>query len=370
MHEESVCWGVLGAADIVRKNWQAIRNSRNGWLKAIASRSKQRSANFIEQCQRLVPFEKPVEAVEGYESLLNDPQIDAVYIPLPTGVRDQWALSAIEAGKHVLIEKPCSQSAEGLRKIVAAASAKNLQVIDGVMFAHSDRFQGLLNYIHQQNVIGKVRRISSQFSFCADSSWAKSNIRGNANLEPFGALGDLGWYCIRLALEIMQKQLPIEVIGRTITPYSQNKDDIAVPFEFEAKLIFADAVHTEFYCSFVTAIQQLFTISGTNGYISMEDFVLPFSERQPQFEIVNSEFDTETCDFKMRRNGKTVAFDEASNSSDDSQEARLFRNFNQCVLSGNIVEDWPEISLKTQLVMDALMKSANEESTPVKIEAI
>src|SRR4051812_12069520 len=94
-------WGILGAATIAKKNWQAIRNSGNATLVAVASRSADRAAEFINELQSSVAFEPPPKTCT-YEELLASRDIDAVYIPLPTGVRKEWVIKAANAGKHVM----------------------------------------------------------------------------------------------------------------------------------------------------------------------------------------------------------------------------------------------------------------------------
>ena len=365
--KQSCCWGILGAADIVRKNWQAIYQTGNGYLKAIASRNRDRAAALIDDCQNSVPVQHNVDAVEGYENLLADPEIHAVYIPLPTGIRDQWTMAAIEAGKHVMIEKPCSLSANKLKTIIESAVSKNLQVMDGVMFAHSSRFGGLMDAIHGQRVIGNVRRIVSQFSFFGGEDWAQDNIRCKSHMEPFGALGDLGWYCIRIIMAAMGDAMPEQVTGHAIQTYKHADADGSVPIEFEGTLLFSNHVSASMYCSFVTQHQQWTHISGTEGFISIDDFTLPYSGRKPRFEIVKSEFVTDGCDFNMHRNNQLVEFEESANSAADSQETRLFRDFNECVLSGTVDSEWPKMSLNTQIVLDALMQSAMENQRIVAI---
>ena len=93
-------WGILGAANIARKNWKAIWNSKNGCVTAVASRDLQRSQSFINECQAQAPFRPAPRALGSYEELLAAPDVDAVYIPLPTGIRGHWVKRAAEAGKH------------------------------------------------------------------------------------------------------------------------------------------------------------------------------------------------------------------------------------------------------------------------------
>ena len=111
-------WGLLGAATIARKNWQAIHDAGNATLVAVASRDPARSAAFVADCQAQVPFAVPPAALESYEALLSRPDIDAVYLPLPTGIRKHWVLRAVRSGKHVLVEKPTGCNAANASPLV------------------------------------------------------------------------------------------------------------------------------------------------------------------------------------------------------------------------------------------------------------
>ena len=101
-----VCrWGILSAANIARKNWLAIRNCDNAVVTAVASRDKAKAQQFIDECNGHSSFNPKPIAIGSYEELLKSPEIDAVYLPVPTGVRKDWVIKAAEAGKHVLAEK-------------------------------------------------------------------------------------------------------------------------------------------------------------------------------------------------------------------------------------------------------------------------
>src|SRR5438105_4658062 len=100
-------WGILGTANIARKNWKAIRNAGNATLAAVASRDRRRAQTFIDECQTSVPFAPAPSACGTYEELIERKDVDAVYIPLPTGIRKEWVMRAAAAGKHILCEKPC-----------------------------------------------------------------------------------------------------------------------------------------------------------------------------------------------------------------------------------------------------------------------
>lgn len=364
---KSVCrWGVLGAAVIAKKNWQAIHLSGNGQLAAVACRSPERGRAWVNECQSSCPLPH-VPDVCGYEELLARPDIDAVYIPLPTGVRCEWVLKAAAAGKHVMCEKPCGANADEVQQMVEACRQHNVQFMDGVMFMHSQRLRALRDALDDNTNIGKIKRITSQFSFRAGEEFKEQNIRVNSQLEPLGCLGDLGWYTIRFALWAMRYELPTHVTGRLLAQHGRADSPDSVPMEFTGELFFKDGVSASYYTSFLTENQQWANISGSHGFIHVRDFVLPYFGGSASFDVVNSKFDVHGCDFNMHGHTRTVSSPEYSNSYPDAQEVNLFRNFAALVTSGRLDAHWPDIALKTQRVMDACLNSARNGSRDVAI---
>ncbi|HVW07385.1 MAG TPA: Gfo/Idh/MocA family oxidoreductase [Bryobacteraceae bacterium] len=201
-------YGILGTAQIARKNWRAIRNSGNSTLAAVASRSLDRARQFIHECQTDEPFDTPPRALGSYEELLASPEIEGVYIPLPTGLRKEWVIRAARAGKHILCEKPCAVSSDDLREMLHACRENNVQFLDGVMFMHSRRLTRMREVLNDPGSIGDTRRIQSAFTFSAPPEFYEGNIRTQLALEPHGCMGDVGWYCIRLSLWAMNWQMP------------------------------------------------------------------------------------------------------------------------------------------------------------------
>ena len=179
------------------KNWQSVALSGNGEIVAVASRDKVKAQAWIDECSSHVPFPNEPEAIEGYDALLARDDIDAVYIPLPTGLRKYWIIKAAKAGKHVLAEKPCGVDLAEVEDIVSTCNEAGVQFMDGVMFMHSKRLEVLRETLTDGS-IGEIRRINSQFSFNAGDDFLTGNIRMHSDLEPLGCLGDLGWYNIGL----------------------------------------------------------------------------------------------------------------------------------------------------------------------------
>jgi len=354
----------MSTATIGQKNWQAIKKSGNGIVVAVGSRSGEKSAKFIDQLQSVVPFDEKPRAVEGYSELLSADDIDAVYIPLPTALRKDWVIKAAESGKHVMCEKPCASSAEDLSAMIDACNSNGVQFMDGVMYMHTQRMALIRKAIESQ--VGKLKRIATQFSFCGGDEFDEANIRTNSDLEPFGCLGDLGWYTIRFALWVMNYETPTHVSARMLTSHKRNDSPDSVPMEIEGDLQFANGVSSSFYNSFVTGHQQWAHISGTEGAIFVSDFVLPYQGDTLKFSAWNPEFVEKDCDFAMVENRKDFETVESGNSTENSQEANLFRKFGEIATSGKVESHWPDIALLTQRVMDACMLSSNQDGKVIE----
>lgn len=359
MSDTSKCrWGFMSTASIGKKNWLAIKNSGNGMVTAVASRSVEKAQQFIQQCQSLQPQPCEPVALGSYDELLASDQIDAVYIPLPTGLRHEWVIKAAENGKHVMCEKPCARDVSELKEMVDACAANNVQFMDGIMYMHSQRLKKIKEVVHGPQGIGKLKRIAMQFSFCADDEFKQGNIRTNSDLEPHGCLGDLGWYTIRMALEIMNYQMPKAVSATMLQQHHRQDSPQPVPMEIECRLNFSNDVTATFYNSFVTGHQQWLHVSGTEGHVFAQDFVLPYQGETAEFLLARPEFNVEGCDFAMIQNRQDFELQEAGNSAVNAQETNLYRNFAKGVMEGNVDPFWPDASMKTQEVLDACLTSA------------
>lgn len=368
MNVKKLRWGFLSTAQIARKNWKAIRNSGNSIVSAVASREIERSRQFIAECQSDTPMEVCPKPLGSYEELLASNEVDAVYVPLPTGLRKEWVIRAAEAGKHVVCEKPCASNAADLREMLHACQRNRVQFMDGVMFMHSRRLDRMRDILTDGVSVGPVKRITSAFSFAGDEDFFSKNIRTDGVLEPYGCLGDLGWYNIRLALWVMNEQMPKSVTGRLLAQTGARKDAPPVPSEFSGELFFESGVSSGFYCSFQTHDEQWAIINGAKGYLRLSDFVVPFFGSEVAFDLNNTELKVTGCEFSMEPHERRIAIPEYSNSHATAQETNLFRNFAAQVLLGTLNDRWPEIALKTQRVMHACFESAHNQSRLVCLE--
>jgi predicted dehydrogenase len=307
MSQTKLRWGILSTAQIARKNWKAIRNTGNATVVAVASRDVERSRQFIESCQAEATMGAVPKAYGRYEELLADREVDAVYIPLPTGLRKEWVLRAAAAGKHIVCEKPCATSVAELGEMLEACRRHKVQFMDGVMFMHSRRLEAIRGVLDNPSDFGQMRRITSSFSFLADEGFFRSNIRASSALEPLGCLGDLGWYCIRFALWARGEQLPRRVSGRILSEVASAGSPAPVPTEFSGELFFEDGVSGSFCCSFRAHDEQWVTVSGTKGCLRVSDFVLPFFGSESAIELTNASYQVAGCDFNMEERRRRIA---------------------------------------------------------------
>lgn len=195
---ENLSWGVLGTARIARRKViPAMLAAPSARFAGLASRVKARAEAGIREAMaeasaRGLTAPHPAKAYGSYEALLDDPAIEAVYIPLPNSEHLVWAQRALLAGKHVLIEKPAVLSgAEGQQLLATAKTRQNLLVSEGLMFRHHPQWTHVLRWIHDER-IGTLRQLIIQFSFHNDDP---QNIRNQPDLGG-GALLDLGCYAL------------------------------------------------------------------------------------------------------------------------------------------------------------------------------
>jgi len=348
--------GFLGTAAIGRKNWKAIFHSGNCVVAAVASRDIGKSRKYIDDCQREFAFAETPRALGSYEELLAAPDVDAVYIPLPTGLRKEFVLRAAAAGKHILCEKPCATGAAELDEMLAACRKNSVQFMDGVMFMHSPRLARVREILDDGQSIGRIRRIASAFSFYSGEDFFRHNIRTDGRLEPAGCLGDLGWYSIRFTLWTLNWRLPRTVTAKILSQSAATGGRISTPTEFSGELFFDGGVSAAFYCSFLTNRQQWVHISGQNGWLRLPDFVHPLDSYEPTFEV-NEKFLTVAGDMKC-----PLGVDPIIQGHATAQDTRMFRNFANQIFSGKLNDGWPLWALQTQKVLDACHEAARSES--------
>ena len=114
-------------------------------------------------------------------------------------------MKALLAKKHVLCEKPVSVTSSDYQDLLRIAKEVDRYIMDGTMFVDNNRTQLMMDYVNQEHIFGKVTRINAEFTFRGDDNFFASDIRTNKEGDPHGCIGDLGWYCVRLAQLVFPK---------------------------------------------------------------------------------------------------------------------------------------------------------------------
>ena len=158
--------GVVGAARIAKKNARAIARSSRCALVAVASRSAAKARAWLADIGR---DGRGVRVLDGYDALLADDAVDAVYVPLPTSLHVDFVCRAAAAEKHVLVEKPVGRDAAEVRRMVDACRTHGVALLDGTMFVHHDRFKQI-DRLFRDDVFWRPQRVSSAFTFAGDAA--------------------------------------------------------------------------------------------------------------------------------------------------------------------------------------------------------
>jgi predicted dehydrogenase len=254
--EAKLRWGILGCARITRRGLiPGLRASVRNELLALASRDRTRVQAWAEEFQ--VP-----RAYARYEELLADPDVDAVYIPLPNELHKVWVNAAADAGKHVLCEKPLALDAAEARAMVDHCRAQNVVLMEAFMWRHQPRTAALRRLV-AEGAIGALRLIRSSFSFVIDpGDWRLDPSRGG------GALWDIGCYGVSTArLYAGAEPEAVQAVARF--------GPTGVDLSLAATLRFPGGVIGMLDCSFEQPRRCAYELVGTHGVIEVPDAYLP-----------------------------------------------------------------------------------------------
>jgi xylose dehydrogenase (NAD/NADP) len=239
-------WGLLSTANINRRLIPAIRAASRSNLVAVASRR-------LETAQAYAAEWNIPKAFGSYEDMLASDQVDAVYISLPNHLHAEWSIRALQAGKHVLCEKPFALNVAETDRMIAASRASDKVLAEAFMYRHHPQTQLVLEWVRSGR-LGKVLNVDAVFAFKLDPG---PNIR----LDPMqggGSLYDVGVYPLSYAQAIFG-QPPSRVFG---TPFSGPS---GVDLSFSGHMEYGPNQTAQFFCSFDTPFQARMDIYGTSG---------------------------------------------------------------------------------------------------------
>ncbi len=200
-----VRWGILSTANIARRVVDGARLAANAELVAVGSRDGERARAYA--AEHGIP-----RAHDSYEALLADPEVDAIYNPLPNSLHVEWTIRALEAGKHVLCEKPLSRHPADVERAFDAAERAGRQLMEAFMWRFHPQTEQLVGLV-RDGTIGRLRFVRAAFGFDLPGD---TNVRWLAELEG-GALMDVGCYCVsalRLICGAEPERVSAELVDR------------------------------------------------------------------------------------------------------------------------------------------------------------
>jgi D-xylose 1-dehydrogenase (NADP+, D-xylono-1,5-lactone-forming) len=257
-----VQWGILSTADINRLVIPAARESAKVDVVAVASREQGRAEEYARR------WEIP-RAYGSYEELLADDEIEAVYISLPNNLHCEWSIRSVEAGKHVLCEKPMSRRGADVEEAFDAAERAGRILTEAFMYRHNPQTKRLQQLV-DEGAIGDLRVIRACFSY---AMYDTDNIRLRTDVEG-GSLMDVGCYCVNGSRLLGGE--PERVYGQQLTGPS------GTDWVFTGTLRFPGEVFGLFDCGTALAHRDELEAIGTEGSLFLHD---PWHVDEPGIEL-------------------------------------------------------------------------------------
>ena len=324
--------GILGAANIARAFTAGVAPSKVVTVAAVASRDAGKAEAFARECG--IP-----RSIGSYEALLADPEIDAIYNPLPNSLHAEWSIRALEAGKHVLCEKPLAMNVGEVRAMFAAAAKAGRHLVEAYPYRAQPQTLKLRELL-AEGAIGKVRLIRSSFGVAFSDP---ANIRLIPDVGG-GSLLDAGSYSVSLAL-LAAGERPAR--AHAMAAWGETGVDLSVA----ATLVFPSGALAQISSSFATAFHRHALIAGDAGWIETTYLNHPPMGGPPVLSI---------------RRGTTLGIPvetiEVAGGNGFLAEAESFRDM---ILEGP--SRWtgatPEQSVDIALTLDAIARSARSGAT-------
>lgn len=333
MPRSKIRWGVLSTANIGRVAVNpALQASSNGELLAVASRDPGRARESASKWG--IPRHHP-----GYDALLDDPDIDAVYIPLPNSLHREWTIRAAEKGKHVLCEKPLALTAAECREMHAAAEANGVKLMEAFMYRFHPRTGKVLELV-QEGAVGALRMIRSAFTFRLTRP---DNIRLQPDLGG-GALMDVGCYCVNLSRMVAGSEPEAVQAWASWGPSG-------VDVQMAGSLRFEGGVLAQFDCALTMERRESYEVAGTDACLTVPAAFLP---------------GTGDVAIALHRGREA----EVRHEIPGVDEYRLMvEHFADCVLHDRPVRYPAAEAAANMQVIEALYRSARSDGAPVALRS-
>jgi NDP-hexose-3-ketoreductase len=319
---ERLRFGVIGCADIAwRRTLPAMVTNPAIELVAIASRDKRRAARFADEFGGL--------PLEGYSAIVESPDVDAVYIPLPLMMHAEWVGRCLDAGKHVLVEKPMTSSYEQSSRLIERARSKGLVLMENYMFLQHSQHATVRKMV-ADGVIGEVRGFHGYFTIPPKPA-------GDIRYQPAvggGPFLDFGGYPVRAALHVLGRKL--QVVGAVF------RRDTALDVVLSGSILLAtdQGVPAQLTFGMEHSYRNAYSLTGSTGRLTLDWAFTPPHTHRPALRIERQDHREELV------------------LPADQQFANLIEVFVETVLTGGDPQPEHEGTLEQAALMEQIERAA------------
>lgn len=318
-------FGILSTANIAQKALiPAIQRANNAEVKAIASGSGKAG-----EVARSLHIPK---TYDSYEALLEDPEIDAVYIPLPNHLHKEWVIKAAQAGKHVLVEKPAALNARDTKEMVDACRQHGVTFMEAFMYQFHPQHERVKE-VMASGEIGEVQLMRASFSFYL------GNRDKNIRMDPEkggGSIYDIGCYCLHTFRNILGKE------AASVMVKGEVDSDFGVDTSAYGIIEMENGIPAMFDCSFNMPFRTVYEVIGTKGKITVPRAYRP--DNEGDVGIVRIEKDEESREEKM---------------SGDQYKLQV-EHFSKAAMSGGKLKYTGEHTIRNMELIDACYESLRQ----------
>lgn len=244
-------WGILGTGNIAKQFAGGVAGAQRSKIVAVGSRSSESADGFASQFS--------ISKAHGsYDALINDPEVEAIYLSLPNHMHHEWTIKCLLAGKHVLCEKPFASNASEAQEMFDVAKRVGKVLVEAFMYRSHPQTQLILETI-ASGAIGQLKIVRTSFCFSVKNT--KNNIRFDASMAG-GALMDVGCYCLNFSRMITRAE-PIKMHAVGVLHESGVDESACVVMEFPNKVL------AHFNCGMQNQADNSAYVCGTDGYLKI-----------------------------------------------------------------------------------------------------
>lgn len=327
-------FAIIGTGFIANVIAKALSIADNASLMAVSSRTLEKAQQFAAQFSNVTP-------VVGLTPILCNEAIDVLYIATPTTAKEAIALKGIQAGKHILIDKPLINAAS-LQKMLKEADKYQVMIMDATHFVHHPRSLHISDHLH--DLVGKPQSLYTSFYF---PNTNQHDIRFNPKSEPTGALGDLTWYSMRAITQYLQPQGKIA----QLCAHTERDKATNTIIRLSGFMSFTSGETSSFDTGFTCRSGAMdFHLIGPDGSLSMDDFAFDWRNSFPFQSQTDARF-THRAAFTTPEH-----FNIQINNADKPAQTLMVERFSTLIQTHNMtgMQKYQHDALTTQSYLDAL----------------